>query len=44
MSPLAIGGTKQVERREWLCKKCGELRSNKETHIHGRPMNEPKAI
>ena len=35
---------RQSERREWVCRKCGQLRSNKETHIHGRALNEPKAV
>lgn len=29
---------REREPNEWECKKCGLLRSNKRTHIHGKEM------
>jgi hypothetical protein len=35
--------------RQWQCKKCGLMRSNKETHTHGyemkeKPLYEPPGV
>lgn len=30
--------TEVSEYREWKCKKCGLMRSNKYTHIHGKKL------